>query len=57
MRLLTNNPRKRSGLEDFGVQVVERVPLVMQANVDNRAYLTTKRDKFGHLLGALAGDD
>ena len=57
MRLLTNNPRKRSGLEDFGMQVIERVPIVIQPNVFNSQYLATKRDKLGHLLGAAAGDD
>jgi 3,4-dihydroxy 2-butanone 4-phosphate synthase / GTP cyclohydrolase II len=57
VQLLTNNPRKRTGLEDYGVQVVERVPIVIQPNVFNSKYLATKRDKLGHLLGAAAGDD
>jgi 3,4-dihydroxy 2-butanone 4-phosphate synthase / GTP cyclohydrolase II len=57
VRLLTNNPRKRSGLEDLGLTVVERVPIVIPPNVANRHYLATKRDKLGHLLGAIAGGD
>ena len=50
MRLLTNNPKKIVGLEGYGLEVVERVPIEMPATRRNRAYLTTKRDKLGHLL-------
>ncbi len=50
MRLLTNNPKKIIGLEGYGLEVVERVPIEMPANRRNRAYLATKRDKMGHLL-------
>jgi 3,4-dihydroxy 2-butanone 4-phosphate synthase/GTP cyclohydrolase II len=50
MRLLTNNPTKIIGLEGYGLEVVERVPIEMPATLRNRAYLTTKRDKMGHLL-------
>ncbi|MBU5444086.1 bifunctional 3,4-dihydroxy-2-butanone-4-phosphate synthase/GTP cyclohydrolase II [Paenibacillus sp. MSJ-34] len=50
MRLLTNNPRKIKGLEGYGLQVVERVPLQMEENEDNTNYLHTKKDKLGHLL-------
>jgi 3,4-dihydroxy 2-butanone 4-phosphate synthase/GTP cyclohydrolase II len=50
MRLLTNNPKKIIGLEGYGLEVVERVPLEMPAHQGNRAYLITKRDKMGHLL-------
>jgi 3,4-dihydroxy 2-butanone 4-phosphate synthase/GTP cyclohydrolase II len=57
LRLLTNNPRKRVGLEGYGLEVVERVPIVIPPNAVNATYLTTKRDKLGHLLGTLAGDD
>ncbi len=53
LRLLTNNPAKRAGLEGYGLQVVERVPLEIPANPDNRKYLSTKRDKLGHLLSSL----
>jgi 3,4-dihydroxy 2-butanone 4-phosphate synthase/GTP cyclohydrolase II len=50
MRLLTNNPKKIIGLEGYGLEVVERVPIEMPATKRNRAYLVTKRDKLGHLL-------
>ncbi|AEI41287.1 bifunctional 3,4-dihydroxy-2-butanone-4-phosphate synthase/GTP cyclohydrolase II [Paenibacillus mucilaginosus] len=50
IRLMTNNPRKIRGLEGYGLQVVERVPLQMQENEDNTGYLHTKRSKLGHLL-------
>jgi 3,4-dihydroxy 2-butanone 4-phosphate synthase/GTP cyclohydrolase II len=50
MRLLTNNPKKIVGLEGYGLQVVERVPIEMPPTPRNRAYLVTKRDKLGHLL-------
>ena len=50
LRLLTNNPRKIHGLEGFGLQIVERVPLEIPAHDGNRDYLTTKRDKLGHMF-------
>lgn len=50
MRLLTNNPRKIRGLEGYGLEVVERVPLQMQENEDNTGYLHTKKSKLGHML-------
>jgi len=50
MRLLTNNPRKIKGLEGYGLEVVERVPLQMMENEDNTRYLHTKKAKLGHLL-------
>ncbi len=50
MRLLTNNPKKIVGLEGYGLEVVERVPIEMPPTRRNRAYLITKRDKMGHLL-------
>ncbi|BBH21049.1 riboflavin biosynthesis protein RibBA [Paenibacillus baekrokdamisoli] len=50
MRLLTNNPRKIRGLEGYGIEVVERVAIQMDANADNNDYLRTKRVKLGHLL-------
>jgi 3,4-dihydroxy 2-butanone 4-phosphate synthase/GTP cyclohydrolase II len=53
LRLLTNNPTKRAGLDGYGLQVMERVPLEVQANPENRKYLSTKRDKLGHLLTSL----
>ena len=50
IRIMTNNPRKLVGLEGYGLEIVERLPLVADANVENRAYLDAKRDKLGHLL-------
>jgi len=50
MRLLTNNPKKIIGLEGYGLEVVERVPIEMTPTRRNRAYLAAKRDKLGHLL-------
>jgi 3,4-dihydroxy 2-butanone 4-phosphate synthase/GTP cyclohydrolase II len=50
MRLLTNNPKKIVGLEGYGLEVVERVPIEMPPTERNRSYLVTKRDKMGHLL-------
>jgi 3,4-dihydroxy 2-butanone 4-phosphate synthase/GTP cyclohydrolase II len=50
IRLLTNNPDKRAGLEGYGLKVVERVPLAAPANPHNLRYLKTKRDKLGHML-------
>jgi 3,4-dihydroxy 2-butanone 4-phosphate synthase/GTP cyclohydrolase II len=50
MRLLTNNPAKRIGLEAFGLEAVERVPLMTLPNDTNRNYLLVKQNKLGHLL-------
>jgi len=50
IRLLTNNPKKIVGLEGYGLQVVERVPIQVAANAANQRYLETKRNKLGHLL-------
>ena len=50
MRLLTNNPAKRGGLEGFGLQIVERMPIHTVPNEENIRYLRTKRDRLGHLL-------
>jgi 3,4-dihydroxy 2-butanone 4-phosphate synthase/GTP cyclohydrolase II len=51
MRLLTNNPAKRAGLDGYGLKVVERVPIIVEPNAFNMRYLETKRTKLGHLLG------
>ncbi|MCF8530154.1 MAG: bifunctional 3,4-dihydroxy-2-butanone-4-phosphate synthase/GTP cyclohydrolase II [Candidatus Nanopelagicales bacterium] len=48
MRLLTNNPTKRAGLEGYGLSIVERVPLVVQPNDHNATYMNTKVDRMGH---------
>ena len=50
MRLLTNNPAKRAGLEGYGLSVVGRVPLPSHVTAENLRYLRTKRDRMGHLL-------
>jgi 3,4-dihydroxy 2-butanone 4-phosphate synthase/GTP cyclohydrolase II len=50
IRLLTNNPRKLTGLEGFGLRVVEQVPIEIAPNDENRAYLRAKRAKLGHRL-------
>jgi 3,4-dihydroxy 2-butanone 4-phosphate synthase/GTP cyclohydrolase II len=51
IRLLTNNPRKIVGLRGFGLDIVERVPIVVRPGKKNIRYLVTKRDRLGHLLG------
>ena len=56
-RLLTNNPAKIRALERAGVEVVERIPLVVGVSPENLAYLRVKRDRLGHLLGELGGGD
>ena len=48
MRLLTNNPAKRAGLEGYGLSIVERIPVTVAAGPHNLRYLTTKRDRMGH---------
>ena len=50
IRLLTNNPKKVVGLDSYGLELVERVPIVATPNDDNRAYLETKRAKMGHIF-------
>jgi 3,4-dihydroxy 2-butanone 4-phosphate synthase/GTP cyclohydrolase II len=50
MRLLTNNPSKRAGLEGYGLSIVERVPLETRPTPENLGYLKAKREKLGHLL-------
>ena len=50
LRLMTNNPAKRAGLEGYGLEVVERVPTYVKPNPHNIRYLTTKVEKMGHLL-------
>ena len=53
MRLMTNNPQKYGGLEGFGLDIAERVPLTTRANPDNIEYLRTKRERLGHLMDGL----
>lgn len=50
IKLLTNNPKKVIGLKGYGLDIVERVPIEMPSNPENKNYLATKRDKLGHLI-------
>lgn len=50
IRIMTNNPRKIVGLEGYGLQLVERVPIEIEAKKDNIKYLRTKKEKMGHIL-------
>jgi 3,4-dihydroxy 2-butanone 4-phosphate synthase / GTP cyclohydrolase II len=50
LRLLTNNPKKIIGLNGYGLEIIERVPIEIEANATNERYLKTKRDKLGHLI-------
>ena len=50
IRLMTNNPKKVVGLEGYGINIIDRVPIEVVPTVTNRKYLQTKRDKMGHLL-------
>jgi len=48
LRLMTNNPKKRVGLIGYGLEIVENIPIEVDANPHNEKYLQTKRDKLGH---------
>lgn len=50
LRLMTNNPAKRIGLKGYGLEIVERIPLIAGANKENQSYLQVKRDRLGHLF-------
>jgi 3,4-dihydroxy 2-butanone 4-phosphate synthase/GTP cyclohydrolase II len=50
MRLMTNNPKKMSGLESYGLKIEEQLPIATEPNPHNRRYLSTKQKKMGHLL-------
>ena len=50
MRLITNNPVKRSGLEGYGLEIVETLPIVIEPNQYNERYLKTKQERMGHKL-------
>jgi 3,4-dihydroxy 2-butanone 4-phosphate synthase / GTP cyclohydrolase II len=50
MKLMSNNPKKRSGLVGYGLEIVENVPLEVEGNEHNDSYLKTKRDKMGHTI-------
>ena len=49
LRLMTNNPKKISGIIGFGLKVIERIPIVINPNKENRFYLDTKVQKMGHI--------
>jgi len=48
LRLMTNNPTKRVGLEGYGLEIVERVPMAVLPIPENERYLRTKKDRMGH---------
>lgn len=50
MRLLTNNPVKRIGLESYGLEIVENVPIEVEPNKYNRFYIETKKNRMGHTI-------
>ncbi len=56
MRIMTNNPAKYGGLEGFGLDIVERVPIESVATPENRRYLQTKQDRMGHIFANLEPD-
>jgi 3,4-dihydroxy 2-butanone 4-phosphate synthase/GTP cyclohydrolase II len=53
MRLMTNNPAKRAGLDGYGLSIVDRIPLETTPTAENTEYLRAKREKLGHLLSNL----
>ena len=57
LRLMTNNPTKRIGLDGYGLEIVERVPIEIPPNAANEVYLRTKRDRMGHILTDLDTHD
>jgi|TARA_Y100000310_G_scaffold163176_1_gene163045 3,4-dihydroxy 2-butanone 4-phosphate synthase/GTP cyclohydrolase II len=50
IRLITNNPKKIKGLEKYGIEIIDRVPLVIKPNPNNKDYLNVKKQKLGHYL-------
>ncbi len=50
MRLMSNNPTKRAGIIGYGLEIVENIPIEIEANIHNQGYLLTKRDKMGHAI-------
>ena len=56
MRLLTNNPKKLSGLKGYGLEITEQLPIAVEPQSHNARYLETKRDRMGHLLPPVEGE-
>ena len=50
MAMLTNNPKKIVGLEGYGIEIVDRFPIEIEAGAENKDYLICKRDRMGHLI-------
>ena len=50
IRLISNNPKKRSGLEGYGIQIVDTVPIVIEPTKHNKRYVKTKKERMGHNL-------
>nr|MDQ3395708.1 bifunctional 3,4-dihydroxy-2-butanone-4-phosphate synthase/GTP cyclohydrolase II [Bacteroidota bacterium] len=50
IKLISNNPTKRAGLTGYGLEIIENIPIEILPNEYNNLYLTTKRDKMGHLI-------
>ena len=50
IRLLTNNPKKIKGLEEYGIKILERIPIIIKSGKSNRYYLDTKKRKLGHMM-------
>jgi len=50
IRLITNNPKKKSGLTGYGIEIIDNIPIVIKPNKYNKTYLKTKQDKMGHIL-------
>ena len=50
LRLISNNPKKRTGLSAYGLEIIENIPIQIASNPHNERYLNTKRDKLGHTL-------
>jgi len=53
LRLMTNNPAKQAALQEHGLHVLARLPVVVPPNINNYRYLRTKRDRMGHEIGGL----
>ncbi|MYH07674.1 MAG: bifunctional 3,4-dihydroxy-2-butanone-4-phosphate synthase/GTP cyclohydrolase II, partial [Rhodothermaceae bacterium] len=54
LKLMTNNPTKRVGLDGYGLEIADCVPIEIPANEENANYLRTKRDRMGHVLPNLS---